>query len=241
MASSLSKKRPFWAAARFVSSHRRSVKLSACAGNLAENLLRSLRVQKVQAVNIDLTPFTDPNSNPALHQMVAQMISDKVVVTLDEADQPASDPAEASRLAGFHVQLLRARTDPPKMVVSGKHAVNMTIDLPRLREIAKASGRTDLNLPQSLDGASVAVQIPHSVHAQYGTCPEPTTAANAISDQVISTSPSTSQFADCVRLSEGPTPEVDVPQSLDVTKLAEIALEVAGTDSGSGGMISFTR
>jgi hypothetical protein len=28
----------------------------------AGKFLRSLRVQKVQAVNVDLTPFTDPNS-----------------------------------------------------------------------------------------------------------------------------------------------------------------------------------
>src|SRR6202162_5733968 len=69
--------------------------------NLVARALGSLRMQKVQAVNVDLSPFTDPNANPALHQMVAQMISDKVVVTVNEKDQVASDAATATRLAGF--------------------------------------------------------------------------------------------------------------------------------------------
>src|SRR5882672_2509608 len=62
--------------------------LSLPAGRaLVGRFFRSLRMQKVQAVNVDLSSFTDPNANPALHQMVAQMISDKVVVTLNETDR----------------------------------------------------------------------------------------------------------------------------------------------------------
>jgi hypothetical protein len=41
----------------------------------AQKWLSSLRVQKGQAVNVDLSPFTDPNANPALHPMIAQTIS----------------------------------------------------------------------------------------------------------------------------------------------------------------------
>src|SRR5713101_1019701 len=84
-----------------------AVGLSLPAGRaLVGRFFRSLRMQKVQAVNVDLSSFTDPNANPALHQMVAQMISDKVVVTVNENDQPATDAAGAAKLAGFPVQLL---------------------------------------------------------------------------------------------------------------------------------------
>ena len=41
---------------------------------LLGRFFRSLRMQKVQAVNVNLSAFTDPNANPALHQMIAQMI-----------------------------------------------------------------------------------------------------------------------------------------------------------------------
>src|SRR5258707_14008165 len=102
------------------------VGLSLPAGRaLVGRFFRSLRMQKVQSVNVDLSSFTDPNANPALHQMVAQMISDRVVVTINEKDQPASDVAAASELAGFHPPLLSGRKDSPKMVVTGEDAVKL--------------------------------------------------------------------------------------------------------------------
>src|ERR1700724_2174208 len=147
--------------------------LSPAVRNRVQKSLASLRVQKVQAVNVDLSPFVDANANPTLHQMVAQMISDKVQVIVNENDQPASDAAAAGQLAGFHVQLLSARRDSPTLIVGGEHKVDLTIDRERLQAIANEAGHADLVLPQSLDGASVAVQIPRSVNAQYGTCPGP--------------------------------------------------------------------
>src|SRR5713101_1623294 len=141
--------------------------------DLLARFFRSLRMQKVQAVNVNLSAFTDPNANPALHQMVAQMISDKVVVTVNEQDQPASDASAATQLAGFPVKLLGSRRDPPKMVVSGAHAINLTVDRSRLQAIFTEAGHPDLVVPQSLEGAAVAVQIPRAVQVQYGTCPTP--------------------------------------------------------------------
>jgi hypothetical protein len=149
--------------------------------------LSSLRLQKVQAVNPDLSPFTDPNSNPALHQMVAQMISEKVNVTVNEQNQPATDRVAASTLAGFPVQWIEARKDAPQLVVGGRHELNMIIERARLLEILKAAGHPGIVVPASLDGASFAVRIPRTLHAQYGTCPGRVTATNAIASQVIET------------------------------------------------------
>ena len=56
------------------------------ARNAALKSLQSLRMQKVQTVNADFSSYVDPNSNPNLHQMVTQMISDKVQVETNEED-----------------------------------------------------------------------------------------------------------------------------------------------------------
>jgi hypothetical protein len=203
--------------------------LSLPAGQkLVGKFFESLRMQKVQAVNVDLSSFTDPNANPALHEMVAKMISDKVVVTVNEQDQAASDPASATKLAGFPVQLISSRKDQPKLAVSGEHAINLTVDRSRLQAIFNEAGHPDLLVPQSLDGAAVAVQIPRAVQVQYGTCPTPTTATNAIASNVTGPPAASTQFSDCVRLREGPSPKVNVPPGLDVQNLAQIGLEVAG-------------
>lgn len=195
---------------------------------LVGRFLNSLRMQKVQAVNVDLSAFTDPNANPSLHQMVAQMISDKVTRSVNESDQTASDAATAGNLAGFHVQLLSTRKDPPKLVVSGEQAVNLLVDRARLQTIFSEAGHPELAVPASLEGAAVSVDIPRAVEVQYGTCPGPTNATNEIASNITGPTPGTTQYSDCVRLREGPSPIVKVPPELDVKHLAEIGLEVAG-------------
>jgi len=199
--------------------------------NSALKSLQSLRIQKVQAVNADFSPYVDANANPTLHQMVTQMISDKVQVEVNEEDHPVTDVAAARQLAGFDVQLLGARKDTPKLVVGGSHKIAVIVDRPRLQAIATEAGHPEIVLPQSLDGASLGVQVPRSVQVQYGTCPGPTDAGQVIANNITGPSPTTTQFSDCVRLREGPTPIVNVPGGLDVAGLAQIGLETAGMTS----------
>lgn len=191
---------------------------------LTRSFFGSLRMQKVQAVNVDLSSFVGPNANATLQQMVSQMISDKVTVTANEETQVVSDPAAASQLAGFHVKLLGARKDSPELAVAGTHAFDLTVGRARLQAILKEAGRSDLALPQSIDGATVDVRIPRTVHARYGSCPgRPSATAD-----VATPTPSSMQYTDCVILTEGPSPEVKVPSGLDIQQLAEIGLELAG-------------
>jgi hypothetical protein len=68
---------------------------------------------------VDVASFVDPNANPTLHQMVAEMISNRVSVTADEKDTTIRDAAVAADEAGF-----RAATE-----VSGNHALIMNADL----------------------------------------------------------------------------------------------------------------
>src|ERR1700680_1648937 len=69
--------------------------------NAALKSLQSLRMQKVQAVNADFSPYVDANAHPTLHQMVTQMISDKVQVETNEEDQPVNDVAGGRALGGI--------------------------------------------------------------------------------------------------------------------------------------------
>jgi hypothetical protein len=196
--------------------------------NAAFKSLHSLRMQKVQAVNADFSPYVDANANPTLHQMVTQMISDKVKVETNEEDHPVTDLAGARQLAGFDVKLLSARKDSPVLVVGGSHKIAVTVDRARLQAIATEAGHSEIALPQSLDGATVGVEVPRSVQAQYGTCPGQANASQVVADNITGPSPTTTEYSDCVRLRQGPTPNVNMPSSLDVAGLAQIGLETAG-------------
>jgi hypothetical protein len=196
--------------------------------NVIGRFLQSLRMQKVQAVNVNFSAFTDPNANPALHQMIAQMVSDDVNVTADEPDQTAANAADATRLSGFDVAVITARKDPATFVVTGRHAFNMTLDRDRLQSVFNQSGHPEISVPASINGAPVKVEIPKAVEIQYGHCPTPRTAGQELASNVTGPTPTSTEYSDCLRLREGPDPMINAPQGMDVQKLAEIGLETAG-------------
>src|SRR5438128_8535246 len=84
------------------------------ARSLAQRFLETLRVEKVQPVSIDTSAL---EGNRTLQQMIEKMVSDKVVVTIDEKEQQVADVSEAARLAAFPVQLPSARADLPRLTV----------------------------------------------------------------------------------------------------------------------------
>jgi hypothetical protein len=196
--------------------------------NLIGRFFQSLRMQKVQAVNVNFSAFTDPNANPSLHQMIAQMVSDDVNVTANESDQTAADAAEAARLSGFDVAVVSARKDPAAFVVTGRHAFDMTLDRDRLQSVFNQSGHPEISVPPALNGAGVKVDIPKAVEIQYGHCPGPRTAGQELASNVTGPTPTSAEYSDCLRLREGPNPIVNAPQGMDIQKLAEIGLETAG-------------
>jgi hypothetical protein len=199
---------------------------------LLGRFFRSLRMQKVQAVNVNLSAFTDPNANPALHQMIAQMISDDVVVAANEPDQPAADAAAAKQLSGFDVSVISERKDPPKFVVTGRHAFDMTLNRDRLQTVFNQAGHPEISVPPALNGAPLKVEIPRAVEIQYGHCPTPASASQTLANNISGPPPSSTEYSDCLRLREGPNPIVNVPEGVDIQKLAEIGLETAGMNPG---------
>src|SRR6202790_2512799 len=132
MTTAASSKRRVWLALIVVVLVAGSLSIPAVR-NAAVKSLQSLRVQKVQAVNADFSPYVDANANPTLHQMVTQMISDKVQVETNEEDRPVTDVAGARQLAGFDVRLLGMRKDAPVIVVGGSHKSDGRLDSTRLQ------------------------------------------------------------------------------------------------------------
>jgi len=191
---------------------------------LTMRFLGSLRMDKPQTVNVNLSEFVGPNASQSLQHMVTQMISDKVVTTVSEKPQDEVNPAAASQAAGFPVKLLAARKDTPALTVGGQHAYKLTVDRARLQAIFNEAGRKDLTVPSSVDGAEVAVNIPRSVVVRYGTCPGRSSAAA----NVATPPPPTTRYDDCLILREGPSPVINVPPTIDLPQLTEIGLELAG-------------
>jgi putative zinc finger protein len=212
--------RPVWAGAALVAV------LVACfsfapARSWAQRVLDMLRVQKIAVVPIDTAALEGPQSGSDPGKMIGQFISDNIVVTMRSEPQLVANADQANQLAGFPVHLLSARSDAPKLTVEGEGAFQMTLNRDRLQGILDELGRSDLQLPSSIDGALVAVHVPKAVTAVYGQCPQHGK-SNAQKP------PTVADLASCVTLAEIPSPTVSVPPELNVQQLATLALEAAG-------------
>lgn len=212
--------RPAWAGAALLAI------LVACfsfapARSWAQRVLAMLRVQKIAVVSIDTQALQGLQAGSQSGKMIGQFISDNIVVTMRSEPQNAADASQADQLAGFPVRLLTARSDAPKITVQGEGGFQMTLNRERLQGILDEFGRTDLQLPSSIDGALVAVHIPKAVMAVYGQCPQPEKANSP-------NPPKASDLMGCLMLAQVPSPTVSVPPELNIQQLATLALQAAG-------------
>jgi hypothetical protein len=105
-------------------------------------------------------------------------------------------------------------------------AFTFTVDRTKAEALLKEAGRSDLVLPDSIEGAEISVDIPTGVSVAYGTCPQPGTDADGLGTNEHGSRGR--RYADCVILAQIPSPTVTAPPSVDVPQLAQIALEFTG-------------
>ena len=192
----------------------------------AQRILSMLRVQKVAVVPVDLSALTAENGIDGREKLIAQFISDNVVVTMNPGKPSvAPDAGAASEMAGFRVRTLDELGAPQRVFVSDEGAFHMTLDRDRMQALLDQAGRSDIQIPPAVDGSTVAVHIPKLVRSVYGNCPgKNTQPASATSGSPASDLPS----GNCINFVQVPSPIVSVPPSLDLATLAQAGLQVAG-------------
>lgn len=197
---------------------------------LASQLLDLFRVQQVAVVPVDLTGIGELNGNDALAKQISQLISDSTTITKEPGDPvEANDTNQASELAGFTVRA-PAGMEPSRIRVTSGAAFTLTVNGDKAQALLNQAGRSDLVLPDSIDGAEISVDIPSGVNLAYGTCPSHD-AREYDPDEQASRSQRYADYADCVIFAQIPSPSVTAPPSIDVPQLAQIALEFTGMKS----------
>ncbi len=192
---------------------------------LADQVLNLFRVQQVTVVPVDFTGLEQLNGNGTLSKQVSQLISDSVTVKeIPGEPVEAKDAADASQKAGFTVRLPQS-SKFSRLSVQGAAGFDFTINQAKAQALIDEAGRSDLVLPKDIDGAVVSVTVPASIRADFGSCPDPST------DQSLGGGSAGRRYADCVILSEIPSPSVDAPASVNVAQLAQIGLEFTGMSS----------
>jgi hypothetical protein len=198
----------------------------------AESLLGIFRVERFTVLEIDPNALKGNalQNNQLLNQTISRVLSDEVTVTQKpQKPQPVADAAAASKAAGFAVQLLPGET-PSSMVVRSGGGVQLKLNRDRIQSILDEAGRSDLQIPASVDGATVGVRVPAGVLAFYGNCGDLAARAEG---NVPDTGARSKQAPDatCVSLTELPSPVVSAPQELDPAQIAQVVLQFLGMNA----------
>ncbi len=198
----------------------------APARSWGQRILEMLRVQKVAVVPIDVSALNQLGKDQSAKHLT-QLISDDVIVTM-KPGQPAvaANLDAADEMAGFHIRGLDELGAPAKILVNGEAAFHMTLNRDRIEAVLDAVGRSDIQVPQSVDGSTVAVHIPKMASLSYGDC-------KAVGQNRI-------QTGNCLTFFQVPSPTVSVPPGLDIAGLAEAGLQVFGMNASEAHAFSHT-
>ncbi|MBI3764858.1 MAG: hypothetical protein HY260_23710 [Chloroflexi bacterium] len=204
----------------------------------AGEFLGLFRVQQITVLSIDTTRLDDLSGNTTLAKQLSQLLSDSVTVT-KEPGKPTvvASAAEASQLAGFNVRLWSDSPTSPQLTVQDGTAFQFVVRRDLAQSILNDAGRSDLQLPASLDGATISVQIPAGVSAGYGDCPQ---IDEQTGEAVAQRGSAGRRFINCIILAEGPSPTVTTPPDVDLPQLAEIGLQFSGMTAEQARELSHT-
>jgi hypothetical protein len=204
---------------------------------LAQRVLGMLRVQKIMVVSIDPTTLmsgSEPDSRP--YKLINQFFADNVVVTIDPG-KPEVVPTvtKAAQLAGYPIRTIGNLGAPQRLEINGETAFQMTVNRDRVETLLDEIGRSDIQIPESANGALVAVHIPKIVFSMYGDCPvrhrsgdsNRQSRSEELAERKMERMAETKN-ANCTYLVQAPSPTVSVPPELNMSEIAEAALELAG-------------
>jgi hypothetical protein len=195
---------------------------------LAASFLGLFRVQQVVILPINSNTIQNLQNNQDVSKAISQLFSDSVDVTRPATQpQQVADAATASKLAGIEVRQWKDSTLPAIITVSSGQAFTFTVNRDRAQQILTTLGNNTLQLPKSIDGAKISVDIPSGVSIAYGDCStrrnKQAADAAAPTDQPTTTPPT-----DCLVLLQIPSPTINTPSTIDPAQLAAIGLQALG-------------
>jgi hypothetical protein len=202
---------------------------------IADSFLGLFRVQQFSVVQVDPENLSEQLGSSSQFEY---MLSNDVHVQETGELQEVATAAEASALVGIPVRLPEGMDGPPTLMVQPGADISFTIDLPLVKALLQELGQGDLDLPASLDGATVELNLPSAVGAGYGDCKLDSQADLEASPDPDS--PSLPALIDCITLVQMASPTISAPPELDITKIGEAYLRVLGMSPQEAAQFSST-
>jgi len=188
---------------------------------LASSFLGLFRVEQVRVVSFDPANLEKYEGTiNGSQSMIDQYFKDNMVETTQGTFQQVNTADEAAAITGYNPALPR-NIQITSLGVSPAQHVEINIDTSLVNPLIEALGHPEAQLPEAVNGKKVVVEVPASVTAGIGNCPD----RSGLSKE---TAPDLTSASDCVYLMEVPSPTVSAPDELDVNLLGETFLQILG-------------
>jgi len=189
----------------------------APARAIANTFLGLFRVEQVRVVEFSAQDLPGQLGSSSQFEYI---MSNDVHIQERGEPQEVSSPEEASALAGIPIRLPTQIEGQETLEVLPGGDVTFNVDLEQIRTVLRDIGRADIELPDSLDGATVFVDIQAGVQAKYGEC------EFDLEEDLESHQPP--RGLDCTTFLQIPSPTVSAPPGLDIVQIGEAFLQVTG-------------
>jgi hypothetical protein len=181
----------------------------------ARSFLDSFRVRRFAAIPVDPTRFDKLEARG----LDLKTLFGRNVEVLEEPGQPApvGDLETAADLAGIPVSLPRELPRDARLEeirVGGRGHLLATFSAAQLQELLDALEIRDVEVPLELDGTMVEIETPRPVFVQFR------------------------RGTDTIRLVQSRAPEVALPEAMDLQRLGEIGLRLAGMSAEEARMFA---
>lgn len=221
--------RPMWAGLAVVV----ALSIALCfpaVRTMASTFLGFFRVEKIRVVEFD--PANLDRYSSYSGEKIEQIFSNNFTTTGGGEAQTVTNPAEAAQLAGFMPRLPTALSaEKTELSVTPASQSTFVVDRAVMQAVLDEMGRTDLRLPESIDGKNVIIAVPATVAAAYGDC---ATAPAYDPDEPVA------EVSDCTTLAQLPSPTITTPPGLDLAELGTIMLEFLGMEQADAVRFSQT-
>jgi hypothetical protein len=198
---------------------------------IAVDFLGLFRVKQIALVQFN--PANLPSNMESAASGIEQLFAEDLTV------QGMGDPtvgvstSEASQAAGIPIRLPTSLTSQPDISIQPGGSITFKVNLDKVKGILAQLDRP-VDLPDSLNGATVTADIPTSVTAAYGNCKKPNRGDGYDPDM-----PETYALRDCTVVLQMPSPSVSAPAGTDVDAVAQAFLQLMGMSKEDA--VSFTQ
>ena len=199
---------------------------------IASSFLGLFRVQQIQVIEFNPEELSDQLDASSQY---ANLLGENIEVeALGETEQ-VNSAAEASSLAGFDVRLPGIFDQQPQLSVEPGGSATFNVDLDLVNAVLQDMGFDDIELPRELDGASVVINVPTAVVAEYGNC-----GYDLSSNPEHAATPPPRTLNDCTTLIQMPSPTISAPPELDIAQIGQAYLQILGMDEAEAAQFART-